>query len=287
MSNRTRWWYVTMWDINYDFGSLIGKGQFKYARVGGVEKCPKTSREHRHVLLYSNNPKPDSRTGRGWIAKQLECVKHPDVRGARGDEEQCTAYLSKDNSFQDFGDKPKQGMRSDLEVIKDDILNGSKTAEDIAIEQPTMYHQYGRTFNKLEDIALRRKFRTWTTSCEWIYGSTGVGKSHKAFENYSPDTHYIYPNDNGWWDGYIGQETVIINEFRGGIQYAELLDLIDKWPKTVKRRHREPVPFLAKHIIITSSMTPSEVYSNLSANDRLEQLIRRIKLTHLKRTEVS
>lgn len=285
MSNRTRWWYVTMWDINYDFGSLIGKGQFRFARVGGVEKT-KTGKEHRHVLLYSINPKPDTRTGRGWIAKQMGCKIHPDVKGALGNEEQCTAYGSKDNDYQDFGDKPKQGMRSDLEAIKDDILNGTTTVDDIAIEQPNMYHQYGRTFNKLEDIALRRKFRTWMTTCEWIYGKTGVGKSHKAFENYNPDTHYIYPNDNGWWDGYTGQETVIINEFRGGIQYSELLDLIDKWPKTVKRRHREPAPFLAKHIIITSSMTPSEVYNNLSINDRLEQLMRRITLTHLKRTEV-
>lgn len=84
----------------------------------------------------------------------------------------------------------------------------------------------------------------------WIHGPTGVGKSHLAYEGYSPETHYIYPNDNGWWDGYKGQEIVIINEFRGNIQYAELLDLCDKWPKCVKRRGREPVPFLAKKLLL-------------------------------------
>jgi hypothetical protein len=37
-----------------------------------------------------------------------------------------------------------------------------------------------------------------------------------------------------------------------------LLDLVDRWPKTVKIRNREPRPFLAKTLLITSSMTPEE-----------------------------
>ena len=82
-------------------------------------------------------------------------------------------------------------------------------------------------------------------------------------------THTCFPNDGGWWDGYTGQETVIINEFRGGIAYSELLDLLDKYPKTVRRRCREPVPFLAKRVIITSVLQPKEVYCNLAENDTL------------------
>jgi hypothetical protein len=117
------------------------------------------------------------------------------------------------------------------------------------------------------------------TKAEWIYGSTGTGKSHYAFNNYSPDTHYLYPNDGGWWDGYTGQEIVIINEFRGGIMYSELLELLDKWPKTVRRRGREPVPFLAKLVIITSSLHPKNIYQGvLEKDDSIDQLLRRIKV---------
>lgn len=124
----------------------------------------------------------------------------------------------------------------------------------------------------------------------WYYGPTGVGKSHMAFKDYSPDTHYIYPNDNGWWDGYTGQETVIINEFRGGICFAELLDLMDKWPKHVKRRNREPLPFLAKKIIITSSLHPKEVYKYIckdesdeeeDSSESVQQLYRRCKIVKM------
>jgi hypothetical protein len=178
-----------------------------------------------------------------------------------------------------FGVKPKQGFRNDLEGIKDSILEQKLSVEEICIQNPNLYHQYGRTLNKLEDIALRKRFRTEMTKCEWVYGPTGCGKSHHAFKDYNPDTHYVYPNDGGWWDGYTGQEVVIINEFRGGIMYSELLELLDKWPKTIRRRNREPVPFLAKLVIITSSMRPFEVYKGIvESGDSISQLHRRVKL---------
>lgn len=202
-----------------------------------------------------------------------------------GTAQQAADYCKKDGDFEERGEISEQGKRVDLIGLKNEIMEGKKV-DEITLEHPAMYHLYGRTLSKIEDIALRKKFRNWMTTCDWIYGPTGVGKSHRAFEGFTPETHYVYPNDNGWWDGYVGQETIIINEFRGQIQYAELLDLIDKWPKTVRRRNREPVPFLGKHIIITSSMPPKEVYHNLAVNDDLAQLERRINLIHLRVAEV-
>lgn len=282
----TRWFWVTVWDIDYDFAACIKKGHFKWIRRGGLEYAPDTGKEHYHCIFYAKHDKPKTNSGFNAISNLINAKIHCWVKDMKGSIEQCTVYGTKDNPSEDFGTMPKQGRRTDLEVYKEDILNGEVSVDELCLEKPMLFHQYGRTLNKIEDIALRRKFRNWMTTCEWIYGKTGVGKSHKAFENFNPDTHYVYPNDNGWWDGYTGQETVIINEFRGGIAYSELLELIDRWPKTVKRRNREPVPFLAKHIIITSSMPPNEVYCNLSANDKLEQLTRRITVTLLQRAEV-
>ena len=108
----------------------------------------------------------------------------------------------------------------------------------------------------------------------WICGASGSGKSHEAFSDYNPDTHYIKNLQEDWWDGYKGQETVIINEFRGEIRFSELLDLVDKWPKTVKWRCRESVPFLAKRVIITSIKRPEDVYVN-QVNEPWKQFERR------------
>ena len=51
----------------------------------------------------------------------------------------------------------------------------STHADEIVCEDPEQYHQYGRTLHKLEDIALRKKHRTWMTTCDWLWGPTGVG----------------------------------------------------------------------------------------------------------------
>lgn len=178
-------------------------------------------------------------------------------------------------------DHRRQGARTDLNEIKDEIMKG-KSVDDIALENPQLYHQYGRTLEKLEDLKCKNKFRTEMTEGIWIHGETGTGKSHLAFEDYNENTHYLWNNiDKGWWDGYNGQETVILNDFRGEIPYGTLLQLIDRWPFNVPRRSRKPVPFLAKKIIITSSLPPDKIYKNRDAEDKIEQLLRRLKIIKL------
>lgn len=253
------------------------------------EICPSTGRNHWQVYVH-------------WIDNRTltSCSKNLDkitCLVAKGTAEQNRTYIKgpytegdkhkpENPLFKEYGKLPEQGKRNDLDKIKDEIIAGRKV-DEIAIEQPTIYHQYGRTLNKIEDIAMRRKFRTEMTTCIWYYGSTGVGKSHKAFENYHPDTHYVLPNDNGWWDAYTQQDTVIINDFRGWIPYDRLLQLIDQWPETVNRRGREPMPFISKNIIITSSLAPEEVYCHRMENDKIEQLLRRICVVKLESATTS
>lgn len=227
---------------------------------------------HLQIYIEYNNSKRFNTMKKRYPRAHIETRKGTSIEASN--------YCKKDGNFIEKGEISQQGKRSDLNKLKEMIISNEASVDDLCITDPYAYHEFGRTLNKIEDIQLRKKFRNWMTTCEWCYGETGTGKSHYAFTNFNPDTHYVFPNDNGWWDGYKGQETVIINEFRGQIQYSELLDLIDKYPKTVKRRNREPCPFLAKHIIITSSMTPNEVYHNLAENDKLEQIYRRITLKH-------
>lgn len=174
----------------------------------------------------------------------------------------------------------RQGERVDLKLIRDEIIAGKKV-DDIIMENPILGHQYGRTLDRLDDINSRNRSRTAMTTCEWIYGPTGSGKSHKAFEGYDEETHFLWTDDNGWWDGYNGQEIVIMNDYRGTIPYNVLLQLIDKWPMKVRRRNREPMPFVSKHIIITSSLPPDKIYKHRDAEDSLEQLLRRVRITEL------
>lgn len=190
-------------------------------------------------------------------------------------------YCKKEGQFVTWGTEPKgQGARTDLLEWKDAIEDGLKV-DDIALDNPMLYHMYGRTLNKLEDLLMRKKRRTEMTTGIWYYGDTGVGKSHIAFDGFTPETHYVYPNDNGWWDGYTQQDTVIFNDFRAEIPYNQMLQIVDKWPFTVRRRNREPMPFLSKTVIVTSSLPPWDLFTKRSEEDNIAQLLRRFEVIHL------
>ena len=188
-------------------------------------------------------------------------------------------YCKKEKIMFEDGDPPAQGKRVDLMAIRDQIVLEHKSVDDICMEMPEVYHQYGRTLHKIEDIALRKRFRTEMTKGIWYHGPTGAGKSHEAFQDFNPATHYVKNLRDDWWDGYTGQEVVIFNEFRGQLPYAEMLELCDKWPTTVKRRNREPVPFLAKEIRVTSALEPNKVYGGVcDREDNIAQLLRRFEV---------
>lgn len=247
----------------------------------GKEICKQTERKHWQSFIYFKREKTFN-AAKNIIQKHFNNKCH--VEMARGSINDNIKYCSKDNDYWEKGNRPQgQGERTDLKQLAEEIISGKITDEDILINNPMVYHQYGRTIEKLQDIHYRSKYRTEMTEGTWIYGETGTGKSHEAFQDFNPKTHYLLNNDNGWWEGYKGQETVIINDFRGHIPYNELLQLVDKWPMSVKRRGREPMPFTSKKVIITSSLHPSLIYKHRNEEDSLEQLYRRFNIKKLLR----
>lgn len=249
------------------------------------EFAPSTGTPHIQGYLYFANKKA--------FSALKKALPRANISIANGTALQNRTYIfgpyEKDGKTKDFNDKaiewgdmPKQGERVDLDAIKSEICEG-KSVDDICMENPIVFHQYGRTLERIELIAMRKKFRTEMTQGIWLYGETGVGKSHKAFENYSPETHYVWNfNDGGFWQDYRQQDTVIIQELRGEIPFGFLLELVDKWPMNVKIKGKNCVPFTSKKVIITSSMHPKDIYKkSLENDDKMAQLYRRFDIEHL------
>lgn len=200
------------------------------------------------------------------------------MKGTWDDQDYC---LKDGCVIRSDGTGPQQGKRNDIISMMTDLQNGASDLE-LMERHPSTYARTMRMVDRYRQLSDRR-YRTWMTTCTWYWGPTGVGKSHKAFEGYDPSTHYVHEAaDKGWWDDYDGQEIVILNDFRGQLSYHELLTLIDRWPKKVSRRGRAPIPFLAKHIIITSSGPPDQVYPRQNEKfDSIDQLMRRIEIVHV------
>jgi hypothetical protein len=122
----------------------------------------------------------------------------------------------------------------------------------------------------VQPVAIER-----TTNVFW--GSTGTGKSRRAWEEAGLAA---YPKDprTKFWCGYAGQEHVVIDEFRGGIDIAHILRWLDRYPVVVEVKGGSSV-LKATTIWITSNLDPRIWFPDLDAQTT-DALLRRMNITH-------
>jgi len=99
------------------------------------------------------------------------------------------------------------------------------------------------------------------------WGKTGAGKSKRAWEEASLQAYPKDPNTK-FWDGYAGQENVVIDEFRGAISISHLLRWLDRYPVIVEIKGSSCV-FKARSVWITSNLSPDDWYPDLDAETKL------------------
>lgn len=248
--------------------TLAEEGRVKYI-CWGEEIAPTTGTPH--LQGYVEFPRDRQIK---TISKLPGCSRMS-LFARAGTQSQAIAYTKKEGPWVEFGTKKAQGARTDLKEVMERLKTGDITMDEIVLDYPELYAQYGRTFEKAVDILNRKKKRSGEMpTCLWYWGATGTGKSHAAFTEAGDDA-FVWEDANGWWDGYTGQKTVVLNEFRGQLPYRTLLSLADKWDTKVPLRGREPTPFLAERIIVTSSLHPKDCYFHVAEKDSIEQLLRR------------
>lgn len=291
MCDRIRSYVFTLNNYTDEEVSLITGGDYSYIVFG--KEVGESGTPHLQGFVHFENAKTMTAVHKlkGWkrsALKPAECPRLAILYCKKGEQSHEEWEMFKETE-PNYGAGAevyeagvfKQGKRSDLEKVYEEVKKG-KSVDDVVWENPAVYQLCHKSLEKLEDIRLRKTFRTEMTEGIWIYGKTGTGKSKFAFKDFSNETHYVYPYDKGWCDGYKQQETVIFDEFRGQMSFNELLRMVDINPNfSFSRRCREPIPFTSKKVLITSSLPPSEVYHNLSENDKLDQLYRRFKIYEL------
>lgn len=108
-----------------------------------------------------------------------------------------------------------------------------------------------------------------------FWGRTGTGKTRRAWEEAGLDA---YPKDPStkWWDGYRGQEHVVIDEFRGKIAIEHMLRWLDRYPVIVERKGGSTV-LRASSIWITSNLAPELWYVGMD-EETVNALVRRLNI---------
>jgi hypothetical protein len=113
----------------------------------------------------------------------------------------------------------------------------------------------------------------------WVFwGKTGTGKSRRAWAEAGWTAYPKDPNTK-FWDGYRGQENVVMDEFRGKIDISNILRWTDRYPVSVETKG-SGVVFAAKNIWITSNLHPRDWYPELD-RETLAALLRRLNIIEI------
>lgn len=245
----------------------IGLADWMTYIIAGREKCPTTGRMHWQGHLITQ------RKMRVNAVRELMKPHYLDVSRSPVDSRR---YCKEDGQWYEEGTWSFHGQRTDLEGVVKQIMNQEIKLDEIIVENPMLYHQYGRTLEKAADLVLKRLKRDWMPVCKWIWGPTGTGKTRSVVEK--EKSLYFFPYEkNGWWDNYEGQEAVLFDDFRGQLPMNEVLRICDRYDYTVPRRGRQPIPLLAKRIYFTCCKVPEEVFKD---NESITQLLRRVEVVY-------
>lgn len=185
-------------------------------------------------------------------------------------------YELKDMKYE-LQDFRKQGSRSDRDATIE-ILTSGGGMRDVCTKH--FNYQLYRTAEKwltymeapreIQDIDIR-----------WYHGSSGSGKTRSVYKEFG--TEVFCPITYKWWDGYDGQEVILIDDFRKDYcKYHELLKLLDEYPYRVEFKGGSR-QMKAKTLVLTCPFHWKDTYST---REDLFQLERRITTTKLFGTEV-
>lgn len=216
--------------------------------------------------------------------KRLGGLARAHLEPMRGSIDQAVAYCSKDDTrdasrdfgFSEFGQRPVghgegRGSRTDVAGAVA-LLRAGGTYRQLVEEHPAIALRCPAGAQRI--AAACQVPRDFKTVVKWYWGPTGTGKTRAAFEEAGSEA-YFKMSDNKWWDGYEGQEAVIVDDYRRDFStFASLLRLFDRYPLRVEAKGGS-VQFVAKTIWITSPKDPRATWEGRT-EEELGQLLRRI-----------
>lgn len=180
------------------------------------------------------------------------------IEAAKGNEQQNYDYCSKDGDFKEFGERSKQGNRTDLSSAIETLKQGG--IKKVVEEHPEEYVKFSNGLHKLLLQLNATPYTHHDVRGVWIYGEPGTGKSHSA-RAYDPELYN--KAQNKWWDGYNGEHTVLIDDFdTSGVCLGHYLKIwADKYACTGEFKggtchlhHRT--------LIITSNYHPNQLFED-------------------------
>lgn len=199
---------------------------------------------------------------------------HLEIR--RGSHEQARDYCKKDGDFVEIGEEPcSQKKKGELgKRVYEEAFELAKQGKIEEIPEPLRTRFYSTYKRIRKDYQVVPEGIDKLTN-EWYWGDTGTGKSRKAREE-NPGAYL--KNANKWWDGYVDQAVVIIDEWSP--DHSCLANHLKQWADHhafAAETKGGMTCIRPKKIIITSNYSPEQCFID---HANLEPIRRRFKVTH-------
>lgn len=261
MSKFRNWCFTLNNYTNEEALLLLEQKKFKYIIFG--YEIGENGTKHLQGYFELNNP--CSINGLKKINNRMH------LENRKGTQEQAINYCTKNNNIIAYnGEKSNNnGRRKDWQIINDMIRDGKKVNE--IIDEGFGSLQHIQHFEKIQKYLIKPRNRK--PYVVWIHGRSGTGKTKWAFDHFGND---IYIKDGTkWWDGYCGQNCVVLDDFRSAnMSFDNLLRLLDRYPCKVEIKGGY-IEFTSNVIIITTPKDHISTYFNKLEED-ITQLCRRI-----------
>lgn len=266
-----KYWLITDFNVETNYNtapeSFWTSKNIQYSK-GQLEKCPKSNKLHwQFTVCFRKKVRP--RTVKTVLGSQIHCELTV--------SEETLNYVCKEETSQGrrwvFGTLPfHRNSRTDWDSIRESAIRGDLDNGSI----PS--NVYVQCYNNLKKISMdHMKAEGIEKEVNVYVGTTGLGKSRKAWHEAGLDAYPKTPTTK-FWDGYQGQGNVVIDEFTGQIEITHLLRWLDRYPVLVETKGSGTV-LKAKKIWITSNLPPSDWYPTAPQVQK-DALMRRLMTTY-------
>lgn len=197
------------------------------------EEAPETGLIHLQGYINFGDKKPRM----AWVkANIFPESPHVHLEVAKGSAEQNRAYCTKEGRIDgpwEIGKMPSQGKRSDLARLCKSLQEVKGDLRLLPEEFDPKLVQYGKGIRALAEIQQARaelageEDTRAELKVKVYWGAAGSGKTTAARKEHK-DTYLLaeYKQDKVWFDGYLGQKTLIIDEFNPENMTVELFNRI-------------------------------------------------------------
>nr|UTM74966.1 replication-associated protein [Tick-associated circular DNA virus] len=223
-----------------------------YTYIGQMEKGEKSDYLHWQIYIENKNMIRFSTLKKKFPKAHLE-VRHSSKKA-------CYDYVTKSKSAIpnsvvkngdisiDETDSPKVSVEAAVGLME----RGMRVSE-VLVQYPSLWRSMAY-LERAQAIIDENKhsMNKRDVRVEYIYGLPGTGKTSYIYNTHGFDEVYRVTNYSHPFDGYNGQDVLVLDEFYNSIALDSLLNVIDVWPFKMPARYNDRWAAYTKVYIISN-----------------------------------